>query len=119
MHIYTIFAHDKDHILKLQTLALFLKRNFYNYEQWKNNYFLVFEILEHLPYIKISDHIINSPAHNSIPNIKAQNLHFNLFLSIFVHLAIILCGCITVCKWSFHNPECVFKGKLVGTVFGF
>ena len=26
--IYTVFAHDKDHILKLRTLALFLKRNF-------------------------------------------------------------------------------------------
>ena len=26
--IYTDFAHDKDHILKLRTLALFLKRNF-------------------------------------------------------------------------------------------
>ena len=26
--IYTVFAHDNDHILKLLTLALFLKRNF-------------------------------------------------------------------------------------------
>ena len=26
--IYTFFAHDKDHILKLRTLALFLKCNF-------------------------------------------------------------------------------------------
>ena len=26
--IYTVFAHAKDHILKLRTLALFLKRNF-------------------------------------------------------------------------------------------
>ena len=26
--IYTVFAHDKDHILKLRTHALFLKRNF-------------------------------------------------------------------------------------------
>ena len=26
--IYTVFAHDKDHILKLRTLAHFLKRNF-------------------------------------------------------------------------------------------
>ena len=26
--IYTVFAHDKDHILKLRTLALFLKRKF-------------------------------------------------------------------------------------------
>ena len=26
--IYTVFAHDKDHILKLRTLALFLKHNF-------------------------------------------------------------------------------------------
>ena len=26
--LYTVFAHDKDHILKLRTLALFLKRNF-------------------------------------------------------------------------------------------
>ena len=26
--IYTVFAHDKDHILKSRTQALFLKRNF-------------------------------------------------------------------------------------------
>ena len=26
--IYIVFARDKDHILKLRTLALFLKRNF-------------------------------------------------------------------------------------------
>ena len=26
--IYTVFAHAKDHILKLRTLALFLKHNF-------------------------------------------------------------------------------------------
>ena len=26
--IYTVFVHDKDHILKLRTLALFLKSNF-------------------------------------------------------------------------------------------
>ena len=26
--VYTIFAHDKDHILKFRTLALFLIHNF-------------------------------------------------------------------------------------------
>ena len=42
--IYAVLAHDKDHILKLRTLALFLKR----INSGENNYILVFEFFEHL-----------------------------------------------------------------------
>ena len=38
--IYTVFSHDKAHILKFRTLAFFHKRNFLNYEQRKKLLFL-------------------------------------------------------------------------------
>ena len=49
MHIYR-FSHDKVHILKLRTLAFFINVISKIKNSRKNNYFLVFVILEHLPY---------------------------------------------------------------------
>ena len=49
--IYTVFSHDKAHILKFRTLAFFTNVISKITNSDKNNYFLVFVILEHLPYI--------------------------------------------------------------------
>ena len=49
MHIYR-FSHDKVHILKFRTLAFFFINIISKItNSGKNNYFLVFVILEHLP----------------------------------------------------------------------
>ena len=49
--IYTVFfSHDKAHILKFRTLAFFSTNVISKItNSGKNNYFLVFVILEHLP----------------------------------------------------------------------
>ena len=46
--IYTVFSHDKAHILKFRTLAFFTKVISKITNDGKNNYFLVFVILENL-----------------------------------------------------------------------
>ena len=48
--IYTVFSHDKAHILKFRTPAFFTNVISNITNSGKNNYFLVFVILEHLPY---------------------------------------------------------------------
>ena len=50
--IYTVFSHDKAYILKFRTLAFFINVISKITNSGKINYFLVFVILEHLPYIK-------------------------------------------------------------------
>ena len=46
--IYTVFSHDKAHILKFRTLAFFTNVISKITNSGKNNDFLVFVILEHL-----------------------------------------------------------------------
>ena len=50
MHIYR-FSPDKVHILKFRTLAFFINVISKITNSRKNNYFFVFIILEHLPYV--------------------------------------------------------------------